>query len=44
MPNILFVSNENTLKDYHHDNQTNSGMLMLFDKFLNIQSQVEVVT
>lgn len=44
MANILFVSNESTLKDYHHDNQANSGMLMHFDKFLNILSQAEVVT
>lgn len=44
MANILFVSNESTLKEYHHDNQANSGMLMHFDKFLNILSQAEVVT
>lgn len=33
MANIPFVSNEGTLKDYHHDHQANSGMLLHFDKF-----------
>lgn len=44
MANILLVSNESILKDYHNDNQANSGMLMHFDKFLNILSQAEVFT
>jgi len=43
MENILLISKESILKDYHNDNQENSGMLIHFYKLLNILSQAEVL-